>query len=126
MHPFRPMVLGGVGFSIVATLLPFASFPVAGTLDGLAADAWPALVLLAPVAAFTFLGPQQLGWSTGVGITAVVLAAGSFVLASAKVADASRAVGDVAGASLGPGSWVLAASTLVTLLGTVLGALARR
>jgi hypothetical protein len=58
MHPFRLVVIGGTGFGVLAMLLPFASFPVVGAVDGISADAWPALLPLMIVVVISLTGPM--------------------------------------------------------------------
>lgn len=84
MHPFRLVVLGGTGFAVLSMLLPFASFPVVGTVDGVSADAWPALLPLVLVAITALTGRWDLGLGPVAGITAVTGAAASSSSASSR------------------------------------------
>lgn len=123
MHPFRPIVLAGIGFAAVSMLLPFASFMVIGPVDGLSADAWPALLPLMVVAIIALTGRWDLSLGAGPGVAAVALGGISLVFSLVKVADAVVAVRDSPGATLGPGAWVLTAAVILTTGGAAFGAL---
>lgn len=123
MHPFRLVVIGGTGFGVLAMLLPFASFPVVGAVDGLAADAWPALIPLLLVVLITLVGRWDLGLDPLPGFVAVTACAASLVFAVVKITDALLAVRATAGASMGPGSFVLAAAILAVTGGATAGLL---
>lgn len=125
MHPFRPIVLAGVGFAAISMLLPFASFMFIGSVDGLNADAWPALLPLTVVALLALTGRWDLSLEPGPAIAAVALSGVSLVFALVKVADAVVAVRDTPGATLGPGAWVLTAAVLVAAGGSAFGAFSR-
>lgn len=125
MHPFRPIVLAGVGFAAVSLLLPFASFPVLGSVNGVSGDAWPALLPLTPLMLLAITGRWDRGLEAAPGITAVLLGAASVIFSFVKVADAVTAVRDTSGAGIGAGSWVLAAATLVATAGAAYGLLSR-
>ncbi len=125
MHPFRLIVLGGTAFAVFAMLLPFASFPVVGTIDGISADAWPALLPLIGLAVLALTGRSNHPLEPAPGVAAVIGSGASLVFSLAKVADAVVAVRDTAGAAIGPGSFVLAAAVAVVTGGAVMGALAR-
>lgn len=119
MHPWRPIVLVGIAFAGLAMLFPFATFPVVGTLDGLAADAWPALLPLIPVAVRALVGdwsetPRPLG-----AVIVVALACCALLFAIVKLTDALVAVRAVTGAAPGAGPIVLIGGTLVAVAGTV-------
>jgi hypothetical protein len=106
-------------------LLPFASFPIVGAVDGLSADAWPALLPLIPVALLTLLGRWDLSYSPGMGISAVALSGMALAFAITKIADAVVAVRSAPGATLGPGSWILAIASVVVTAGAAYGVLSR-
>lgn len=125
MHPFRPIVLAGVGFAAVSMLLPFASFMFIGSVDGLSADAWPALLPLTVVALVALTGRWDLSLEPGPAVAAVALSGASLIFALVKVADAVVAVRDAPGATLGPGAWVLTAAVMVTTGGSAFGAFSR-
>ena len=125
MHPARITVLGGTGFAVISMLLPFASFPIVGAVDGVSADAWPALLPLVLVVILTLRGRWDHGLEPIAGVTAVVAASASLVFALVKVADALVAVRETPGATMGPGAFVLSAATAVTVAGTAAAALAR-
>lgn len=125
MHPFRLVVLGGTGFAVLAMLLPFASFPVVGTVDGVTADAWPALLPLLVAALIALTGRSSQGLDAIAGVTAVTAGALALLFSLVKMTDAILAVRDTAGASLGPGGWVLSAATLVVTAAATTGALVR-
>lgn len=125
MHPFRLVALGGIGFAVVSMLLPFASFPIVGPVDGIAGDAWPALVPLVVVAGVTLSGRWDRGLEPGAGVTAVASAGLALVFGLVKVADAIVAVRQAAGATVGPGAFALAAAAAVVAGAAAFGALAR-
>ncbi len=125
MHVSRPVLLAGVGFAVIAMLLPFASFPIVGSVDGISADAWPALIPLVPMAVIAMSGDWSHGLDSGPGITTVVLGGTSLVFALVKVADAVVAARDTQGATLGPGSLVLAAAASVAVAAAGFGALSK-
>lgn len=125
MHPFRLVVLGGTGFAVLAMLLPFASFPVVGSVDGVTADAWPALIPLLVAAVIALTGRSSQGFGAVAGVTTVTAGALALLFSLVKMTDAILAVRDTAGASLGPGGWVLSAAALVVTAGATIGALVR-
>ncbi len=125
MHPSRPVILAGIGFAVVSVLLPFASFPIIGAVDGFEADAWPALIPLVPMAIVAMRGDWEFGFESGPGIAAVVLGGVSLVFALVKVADAVVAARNTAGAALGPGSLVLAGAVAAAVGGAAFGAFSR-
>ena len=125
MHPSRPVVLAGIGFAVVSVLLPFASFPIVGSVDGFKADAWPALIPLVPMAIIAVRGDWAHGFDSGSGIAAVVLGGLSLVFALVKVADAMVAVRNTTGATMGAGSVVLAGAVAVAVGGAASGAFSR-
>jgi hypothetical protein len=102
-------------------LLPFASFPIVGSIDGLSADAWPALLPLVVLLLITLTSPWDLGFDPLVGIAAVAMGAASLAFSLVKVTDAIVAVRDTADATLGPGVWVLTAAVVVATGGAAYG-----
>jgi len=125
VHPFRPIVLAGVGFALLSMLLPFASFPVIGSIDGLSADAWPALLPLIPVVLLALTGRWEHALGPTPGIAAVALCGLSLVFSLVKVADSIVSVRDTADATLGTGAWVLTAAVMVTTSGAAFGSFSR-
>ncbi len=125
MHPSRPIVLAGVGFTMLSMLLPFASFPVIGSVNGLSADAWPALLPLIPVVVLVINGRWDLSLEPGPGIVAVALCGLSLVFSLVKAADAVVAVRDTAGATLGAGAWMSVAAIAVATSGAAFGSFER-
>ena len=102
-------------------LLPFASFPIVGSIDGLSADAWPALLPLVVLLLITLTSRWDLGFDPLPGIAAVGMGAASLIFSLVKVTDAVVAVRDTTGATLGPGVWVLTAAAVIATAGTVYG-----
>lgn len=125
MHPFRLVALGGAGISVLAMLLPFASFPVVGSVDGIAADAWPALIPILLVVIVSISGRWDLGLEPVAGIIALLGATAALVFSLVKVTDSVIAVRDTAGATVGPGGFVLAVSALVITAAVTAGTLVR-
>jgi len=125
VHPFRPIVLAGVGFALLSMLLPFASFPVIGSIDGLSADAWPALLPLITVVLLALTGRWEHALGPTPGIAAVALCGLSLVFSLVKVADSIVSVRDTADATLGTGAWVLTAAVMVTTSGAAFGSFSR-
>jgi len=125
VHPFRPIVLAGVGFALLSMLLPFASFPVIGSIDGLSADAWPALLPLIPVVLLSLTGRWEHALGPTPGIAAVALCGLSLVFSLVKVADSIVSVRDTADATLGTGAWVLTAAVMVATSGAAFGSFSR-
>lgn len=126
MQPFRLVVLGGIGFAVVSMLLPFASFPIVGVVDGIAADAWPALIPLTVVVVAMLVGPPDVSLSPTAGVVSVLGSSAALVFSLVKVADAIVAARETAGATVGPGSFVLSAAAVVATGGATVGALVRR
>jgi len=125
MHPFRLVVIGGTGFGVLAMLLPFASFPVVGAVDGISADAWPALLPLMIVVVLSLTGRWDEGFGGTTGTIAVLASAAALVFSVVKLTDAVIAVRETAGAAVGPGGYVLIASVTVVTVGAAIGALSR-
>ena len=125
MHLSRIVIIGGTGFGVLAMLLPFASFPIVGSVDGISADAWPALLPLMVVALLAVTGRWREGLGPVAGIISVIAAAAALVFAVVKLTDAVLAVRSAAGANLGPGALVLLVSVLVVLGGAAAAALTR-
>ena len=118
MHPWRLITLVGAGFCGLAMLFPFATLPVLGALDGVEAEAWPALLPLAPVVLAAAFGDWRRGLRPAAAIPLILLTCAAVLFAVVKLTDALVAVGDTAGASTGAGGFVLVGSTLMTLVGT--------
>jgi hypothetical protein len=120
MHPGRLVVVTGVVVTGTALLLPFATLPVIGTVDGVDGDGWPVMLPIAVTAMMALLGDRTVGHRARSGIPALVAACGALLFASAKAADAMAAVREAGeGASLGVGSWVMLAGTLIVIAGEV-------
>lgn len=126
MRPFRLIVLGSTAFAVVAMLLPFATFPVIGPVDGIAADAWPALIplLIAMIVVMTTRWTDDL--EPTAGLVAVFAAGASLLFCVVKISDAVIAVREAAGATLGPGSMVLTTAVAAVTAGVAAGVLSRR
>jgi hypothetical protein len=107
-------------------LLPFVSLPILGPVDGLSADAWPALLPLIPLTVLVLDNRSENGFDAIPAIAAVVLIAISLVFAAVKLADALVAARSVAGATLGPGPWVLLGAVVVAAGGALSGVVLRR
>lgn len=126
MRPFRLVAIGSTGFAVVAMLLPFASFPASGAVDGITADAWPALI---PLLAVTIV-LMATGWEddleAGAASIVVVCAGAALVFSVVKVTDSALAARAAAGASMGPGSIVLAVASAVATGAVAAGVLAAR
>ena len=124
MHPWRPVAIVGTAFAAVSLLFPFVSFPVLGVVDGISADAWPALIPLLPVAIVAATGDWSVGPPPWVAVVLVLMACAAVLFAVVKAVDAALATQTVGEASVGAGPIVLVAGTLIALGGCVL-ALAR-
>lgn len=120
MHASRPVVISGFGFAAIALALPFVTFPVIGAVGGLSADAWPALLPLAPAVATALLGDWARGSRPAIGAVSLLFACGGLVFSVVKLADAILAARHVAGASVGAGAPVLVAGTATVVIGAVL------
>lgn len=119
MHRSRRLAALGVMVAGASLALPFATLPD-GTATGIDADAWPAMLLLAPVMLMAVAGDRGDAPPAAAVVAAAVLSAGAVGFAMIKLTDAWTAAADTAG-SVGPGGWVLAAGTAVALLGCLLG-----
>jgi len=120
MHASRPVVLAGTVFAVLALFLPFARFPVVGSVDGLGSDAWPALLPLVPAVVIALLGDWTQGSRPFTGTVALVLACGGLLFAVVKFADALLSVRDVVGASFGTGAPVLMVAVAAVVAGSAL------
>lgn len=118
MHPWRPIAIVGSAFAAVSLLFPFATLPVLGVLDGLEADAWPALIPLLPVVLVALIGDWGRGLRPGPAVGVIAAACLAVLFATAKLADAVLAVRAATGASMGAGAFVLLGGTLIALGGT--------
>lgn len=125
MHPFRLVVLGGTAFAVAAMLLPFASFPVVGPVDGIGADAWPALIPLILVTLLALTGRWNRSWGAGAAVFGTTAALASLIFTMVKVADAVMAARSTEGATFGPGSVVLGMAVTVATAGAVYGTFSR-
>lgn len=125
MHPFRLAVLAGSAIGVVSMLLPFASFPVIGPVNGVSADAWPALLPLIVALLFSATGRWSNGLDAGPGLVAVIAGATALVFSIVKLGDAVIATRGTAGAALGPGGFVLAGAALCVTIAAAVGALVR-
>jgi len=119
MHPWRIVTLAGSAITALALLLPLASFPVIGPVDGFDGQAWPVFIPLGLVLLMVVLGPWSEGLPTVLGSTAVILAASAVVFAAVKFADAVVAARD-GGGSIGTGSWLVLAGTVTVAIGCVI------
>lgn len=119
MHPWRLVAIVGAGFAALAMVFPFATLPVYGALDGVAADAWPALLPLIPVVVAAAVGDWRRGLRPLAGIVAVIAGCAAVLFAVVKLADVMMAVRDLEAASLGAGGIVLVAGCLIALTGTI-------
>ena len=124
MHPWRIIALSGSGIGALALLLPFATFPVIGPVDGFDGDAWPVLILLGPIVAAALIGPWREGLPPVLGLPAILLGAAAIVFSSVKLSDAVLAARSVDG-SVGAGAWLLLVATVLVGAGAV-GSLSRR
>lgn len=120
MHVFRPVVLVGAVFVVLALVLPFVTLPVAGAVDGIAGDAWPALIPIAPVVLNAALGDWRRGNSRWAAAVAIVLSCSGLLFAVRKLIDALEAVRAVEDGTLGPGAPVLVAALSVVVVGAAL------
>jgi len=125
VHPFRPIVLAGMGFAMLSMLLPFASFPVVGSVDGISADAWPALLPFIPLLVLVLTGRWNVSFAARPGIAAVALCGLSLAFSLVKLLDAVVSVRETAGATLGAGAWSLIAAVSVATGGAAFGAFSR-
>lgn len=129
MHPSRIVILLGFTASAVSLALPFITGQLTGATNGIDGDAWPAVILLAPVAIGAILGDRREGFGRWTAVLAALVAGGATVFAVQKLIDATRAVQllERVGieASVGPGPWVLIAGCLTVLVGATLS-LSRR
>jgi hypothetical protein len=126
VHPYRLAILSGTAFAVGSMLLPFVSLPVTGPVDGLSADAWPALLPLVPLVILILDGRWDGGLDAGAAITASLLVSASLLFGFVKLGDAVVAARSATEASLGPGGWVLVASLLIAAAGVATGVFLRR
>ena len=129
MHPSRIVILAGFVVAAASLALPFTNSELTGVTNGIDGDAWPAVVLLLPIAVGALLGDRREGFGRWVTVLAALGAAIATVFAVQKLVDATRAVQlyERVGieANVGPGSWVLIAGCLTVLVGSTLS-LSRR
>lgn len=120
MHRSRIVILTGVLAAGLALFLPQARFPTIGPADGFAADSWPVMLPLAPVAVLALVGDRAEGHRPVTAAAGLLLSCAALVFAVAKVIDAVLAVRPVAGATAGAGAWVVAAGAALAVLGSLL------
>lgn len=120
MHRSRIVILAGVVLAGLALLLPQARFPTLGFVDGFAADTWPVMLPLAPVALLAVIGDRAEGHRPPVAAAGLLLSCAALVFAVAKVIDAVLAVRPMEGAAVGAGTWVVAAGAALAVLGSLL------
>jgi hypothetical protein len=120
VHRSRIVILAGVLVAGLALFLPQARFPTIGPADGFAADTWPVILPLAPVALLAVIGDRAEGHRPLTATTGLLLSCAALVFALAKVIDAVLAVRPVEGAAVGAGAWAVAAGTASAVLGSLL------
>lgn len=120
MHPARIVVVVAAALSAAVLVGPFATSEAFGTIDGIAGDAWPIVFVLLPVVALAVTGDRFDGWGPFIGPVVIGLGCAGFLWAVVKIADAVRAANEHGG-EIGWGAWGLAATTLVIIVGGVLG-----
>lgn len=125
MHPSRLVMLFGGGIGIVSLPFPFVDLAGTGSVSGFEGRAWPGALLLLVVILFALTGDRAEGLSTGSAVAAILAGGAAVLFAVLKLADASRATDIAGGASIGAGTWILLAASVVALVGTVLS-LSRR
>ncbi|MFQ5947704.1 MAG: hypothetical protein ACE5KX_02440 [Acidimicrobiia bacterium] len=125
MHRSRIVVLVGAALAAGSLPLPFMRRPEFGTTNGLEGDAWPVLLLLAPVVIFAAFGDRAEGSGPIGAITSIGFSGLAVLFAVVKLTDAATAVRNIDEGGIGVGAWVLVAASLVVLTGTGLG-LSRR
>jgi hypothetical protein len=118
VHPWRIITIVGAAFAALSLVFPFATLPVFGVLDGVAADAWPALLPLLPPILVAALGDWRRGLRPMVAVPVILTACLAVLFAVVKLTDALVAVRATAGAALGAGGFVLLGGTLISLGGT--------
>ena len=124
MHRSRLTVVAGAVVASTSLALTFADLPPVGPVQGIDAEAWPALTLLGSLVVLNALGDRAeppVRWAAYSGLA---LAAGALGYSTLKLADALMAAGESGGA-VGAGAWVLFGGTLLAALGAGLG-LSRR
>jgi hypothetical protein len=120
LHRSRSIGLAGIAISAVALALPFVTVTGLGTIGGVAADAWPALIPGGALALVTLTGDRREAPATWVAAAGCLLGAGMLAFALVKLADARTAVAE-AGGSLGVGAWVMVAGAGIALVGAAAG-----
>ena len=78
-------------------LFPFVTLPVLGILNGVGAEAWPALIPLLPVVLVAAIGDWNRALGPTAALTAIVTVCLGVVFAVVKLADAILAVRSTAG-----------------------------
>lgn len=124
MHRSRRTLLVGTLLTALAILLPFADLPTVGAINGIDADAWPALIPLGSALVVFLIGDRVERPATAITAIAILLTVAGLNFSAIKLLDAHRAVSD-AGGSVGIGAWALPLTSGVTLVGAFLG-LSRR
>jgi len=129
VHPSRIIILIGFVAAAGSLALPFTTSPITGTTNGLAGDAWPAVLVLTPVALGAVVGDRREGFGRWTSVLAAFVGGVATVFAVQKLVDAFRAVQihERVGieAAVGPGPWVLVTGCLLVLVGAALS-LSRR
>lgn len=124
MHLSRLVILAGAVTAAGSTLLSFLRGATTGTVGGITADGWPALLLLLPPAVAAVLGDRREGFRPLAAVLAGSLAAAATLFSVAKLLDAHAAVRTLASvgvpASVGAGAWLLAVGCVTALVGAVL------
>lgn len=126
MHPWRILSVVGLGVAGFSLFITFATFPFVGGVDGIEADAWPALILLLPTAAVAALGDSSEGVAAGLGLPLLLGACAATVFAMVKTADALIATRSITEASMGLGAIGLVVGCLTVVGALALGTVSRR
>ena len=129
MHASRIAILTGFLVASVSLFLAFVTAASRGSFNGLEGAAWPAVVILAPLAAAAVLGDRREGFGLWGALLAALVAGLATVFAVQKLVDAIQATRVLQSlgveASTGWGPWLLLAGTVGVLVGTGLS-LSRR
>lgn len=129
MHASRIVILTGFLIASASLFLAFVTAASHGSFNGIEGAAWPAVVILAPLAAAALVGDRREGFALWGTLLTALVAGLATLFAVQKLVDAIQATRVLQSlgvdATTGWGPWLLLTGTIGVLVGAGLS-LSRR